>query len=164
MANEQKNAKALTPWRPLFMDPGRWEREMDRMMEDFFGPRTRPWWPERWFGGEELELTAPAVDMFEEKDEIIIKAEIPGIEKNNIEVSLSDHLLTIKGEKKKEEEVKREHYYRSERSYGSFIRTLPVPSEVRADKIKANFKNGVLEVHLPKTEEAKAKAIKVKVE
>ncbi len=109
-------------------------------------------------------MTTPAVDMFEEKNEIVVKAEIPGIDKNNIEVQLSDHLLTIKGEKKKEEEDKREHYYRSERSYGSFMRTLPVPAEVRADKIKASFKNGVLEVYLPKTEEAKAKDIKVKVE
>ncbi len=164
MANHERETKAVTPWRPSFTGLSRWERDMDRMMEDFFGRRARPWWPERWFGGEELEVTAPAVDMFEEKNEIVVKAEIPGIDKNNIEVQLSDHLLTIKGEKKKEEEDKREHYYRSERSYGSFMRTLPVPAEVRADKIKASFKNGVLEVHLPKTEEAKAKDIKVKVE
>jgi HSP20 family protein len=104
------------------------------------------------------------VDVFEEKDDIVVKAEIPGIDKDNIEVNLSDHILTIKGQKKKEEEVKEENYYRSERSYGSFVRTLELPKEVHADKVKANFKNGVLEVRMPKTEEAKAKEIKVQVE
>jgi len=141
-----------------------WERDMDRMLEDFFGRRTRPWWPERWSRTDELELRAPAVDVFEEKDDIVVKAELPGIEKDNIEVNLTDHTLTIKGEKKKEEEVKEENYYRSERSYGSFMRTVDLPKDVRADKVKAAFKNGILEVRMPKTEEAKAKEIKVKVE
>jgi HSP20 family protein len=104
------------------------------------------------------------VDLFEDKNEIVIKAELPGMEKENVEVKLTDHMLTIKGEKKKEEEVKEENYYRSERSYGSFIRTLELPADVHADKVKASFKNGVLEVRLPKTEEAKTKEVKVKVE
>lgn len=109
-------------------------------------------------------MRAPAVDLFEEKDDIVVKAEIPGIDKDSINVNLSDHTLTIKGEKKKEEEVKEENYYRSERSYGSFVRTLELPKDVHADKVKATFKNGVLEVRMPKTEEAKAREIKVKVE
>ena len=155
--------KAVAPRRSI-MDLGRWERDMDRMMEDFFGRRMRPWWPERWFGGEEFDMRTPAVDLFEEKDDIVVKAEIPGMDKDNINVNLSDHTLTIKGEKKKEEEVKEENYYRSERSYGSFVRTLELPKDVHADKVKATFKNGVLEVRMPKTEEAKAKEIKVKVE
>jgi len=158
-----KETKAVAPRRPI-MDLGRWERDMDRMMEDFFGRKFRPWWPERWFRADEFDIRAPVVDVFEEKDDIVVKAEIPGIDKDNIEVNLSDHILTIKGQKKKEEEVKEENYYRSERSYGSFIRTLELPKEVHADKVKANFKNGVLEVRMPKTEEAKAKEIKVKVE
>jgi len=141
-----------------------WERDMDQMLEDFFGRRTRPWWPERWSRGGELDVRIPAVDVFEEKDDIVVKAELPGMEKENIEVNLADHSLTIKGEKKKEEEVKEENYYRSERSYGSFMRTVDLPKDVRADKIKAAFKNGILEVRMPKTEEAKAKEIKVKVE
>jgi len=157
---KEKETKAVTPWRP-FMDLARWERDMERMMEDFFGRRPR--WPERWFGNE-LEITAPAVDVFEEKDEIVVKAELPGMDKENIEVNLTDHHLTIKGEKKKEEEVKEENYYRAERSYGSFLRTLELPKDVHADKVKASFKNGILEVRLPKTEEAKAKEIKVKVD
>jgi HSP20 family protein len=111
-----------------------------------------------------MEISVPAVDLFEEKDEIVVKAELPGIEKDQIEVNVADHQLTIKGEKKKEEEVKEKDYYRCERSYGSFLRTLELPKDVHADKVKAVFKNGVLEVRLPKTEEAKAKEIKVKIE
>lgn len=93
-----------------------------------------------------------------------LRRRLPGIEKDNVEVNLTDHTLTIKGEKKKEEEVKEENYYRAERSYGSFLRTLDLPKDVHADKVKASFKNGILEVRMPKTEEAKAKEIKVKVE
>jgi HSP20 family protein len=160
---KEKETKAVAPRRP-FMDLSRWERDMERMMEDFFGRRTRPWWPERWFRTEEMELAAPAVDLYEEKDDIVVKAELPGMDKDNIEVNLTDHTLTIKGEKKKEEEVKEENYYRSERSYGSFLRTLELPKGVHTDKVKASFKNGILEVRLPKTEEAKAKEVKVKVD
>jgi HSP20 family protein len=161
MAEKKEETKAVTPWRP-FMDLTRWERDMGRMMEDFFGRRPR--WPERWFRADELEIAAPAVDLFEEKDDIVVKAELPGMEKDNIEVNLTDHHLTIKGEKKKEQEVKEENYYRAERSYGSFLRTLELPKDVRGDKVKASFKNGILEVRLPKTEEAKTKEIKVKVD
>ncbi|HEX7233103.1 MAG TPA: Hsp20/alpha crystallin family protein [Candidatus Binatia bacterium] len=158
---KEKETKAVAAWRP-FMDLSRWERDMDRMMEGFFDRRMRPWWP--WPRGESVEFAAPAVDLYEEKDDIVVKAELPGIDKNNIEVSLSDHHLTIKGEKKKEEEVKEETYIRSERSYGAFVRTLELPAEVHGEKVKASFKNGILEVRLPKTEEAKAKEIKVKVD
>ena len=160
---KEKEAKAVAPWRP-FAGLTRWDREMDRMMEDFFGRRMRPWWPERWLRGEAEEITAPAVDVYEEKDDIVVKAELPGIEKNDIEVNLSDSLLTLKGEKKKEEKIEEENYYRSERSYGAFVRSVQLPAEVHADKVKAAFKNGILEVRLPKTEEAKRKEIKVKVD
>ena len=94
----------------------------------------------------------------------MVKAELPGMDKENIEVNLTDHTLTIKGEKKKEDEVKEENYYRCERSYGSFLRTVELPKDVHADKVKASFKNGILEVRMPKTEEAKSKEIKVKVD
>src|SRR4029079_6526356 len=118
MAGKEKETKAVAPWRP-FMDLTRWEREMDRMMDEYFGRRTRPWWPQRWFGGEDMDVTAPAVDMFEEKDDIVVKAYIRGMTKDNIEVNLTDHTLTEK-----------ENYLRSERSYGSFVRTLPLPTDV----------------------------------
>jgi HSP20 family protein len=163
MARQEKETKAVAPRRP-FTDLTRWETEMDRMMDDFFGRRRRSWWPERWFRPDIEEISAPAVDLYEEKDDIVVKAELPGINKDDVEVNLSDHTLTIKGEKKHEKEIKEENYYRSERSYGSFIRTLELPKDVHSDKVKASFKNGVLEVRLPKTEEAKAKEIKVKVE
>lgn len=160
MAKEIKKAgkkgSGLIPWRP--------ERDIDQMFEDFLGRRLRPLWPERWWPATGMEITTPTVDLYEEKDDIVVKVELPGLEKDNIEVDLTDNRLTIKGEKKKEEEVKKENYYRSERSYGSFIRTLELPRDVQADKIKAAFKNGVLEVRLPKTEEAKKKETKVKID
>ena len=104
------------------------------------------------------------MDLYEEKDEIVAKVELPGMEKDDIEVNIIDHRLTVKGEKKKEKEIKEENFYRSERSYGSFIRALDLPKEVQAEKAQASFKAGVLEIWLPKTEEAKKKEIKVKVE
>ena len=79
-------------------------------------------------------------------------------------MNLSGHRLTIKGEKKQEEEVKKEGYYRAEHSYGSFLRALELPTEVQSDKVKAAFKNGILEIRLPKTEEAMKKETKVKVD
>jgi len=160
---KENETKAVARRRP-FMTLPRWERDMERMIEEFFGRRMRPWWPEKWFRNEGMEPTTPAVDFYEEKDEIVVKAELPGLDKNNIEVNLTNHTLTIKGEKRKEEEVKEKNYYRSERSYGSFVRTLELPTDVHADRVKATFKDGVLEVRLPKTEEAKKKEIKVKVD
>ena len=160
--SKEKETKAVTPWRP-FMDLARWD-DMDRMMDDFFSRRVRPWWPENWFRTGEPGARVPAVDLFEEKDDIVVKAELPGMCKDDIEVKLGDHTLTIRGEKKKEEEIKDENYYRSERSYGSFVRTLELPTDIHADKVKATFKNGILEVRVPKTEAAKTKEIKVKVD
>jgi HSP20 family protein len=157
-----KEGRELAPWRP-FSDLTRWERDMERMMDSFFDRRMRPWWPERWFGSE-APMTGPALDVYEDKDDLVVKAELPGLDKDNVEVDLTDHTLIIKGEKKKEEEAKEENYYRSERSYGTFVRTLQLPKDVQADKVKASFKNGILEVRMPKTEEAKAKEIKVQVE
>ena len=110
-----------------------------------------------------MEVKPPIVDVFEEKDDIVVKAELPGMEKDNIEVNLAAHTMTIKGEKKKEDEIKEENYYRAARSYGSFLRTLDLPKDVR-DKVKASFKNGILEIRMPKTEEAKTKEVKVKVD
>ena len=161
--SKEKEARAVAPWRP-FMGLTGWERDMDALLEDFFGRRARPWWPERWFRTDEAEARPPVLDVFEEKDDIVVKAELPGMEKENLEVNLTDHTLTIKGEKKREEETKKENYYRAERTYGSFLRSLELPKEVHADKVKASFKNGILEVRMPTTEEAKAKEVKVKVE
>jgi HSP20 family protein len=158
-----KKTRALVP-RRASTELSRREGDMDRMFEDFLGRRLRPFWPERWWPAPSMKITTPAVDLYEEKDDIVVKAELPGMEKDNIKVNLSGDRLTIKGEKKQEEEVKKEGYYRSERSYGSFVRTLELPREVQTDKVKAAFKNGILEIRLPKTEEAKKKETKVKVD
>lgn len=140
-----------------------WERQVHELFDDLHRllPVPRWWGGERWPAVEDLHV--PAVDVFETADEIVVTAEAAGISKDDLEVSLSDTTLTIKGEKKKEHEIKEEHYYRSERSFGSFLRTVDLPATVRPDAATATFKDGVLEVRLPKTEEAKRKTIQVKV-
>jgi HSP20 family protein len=160
---KHKETKALASWRP-FMDLPRWESEMDRMMDEFFGRRLRPRWPFLAPRGAEEEFISPSVDVYEDKDDIVVKAEVPGLDKNDIEVKISDSEVTLKGEKKKEEKIDEENYYRCERSYGAFLRSVDLPIGVHADQAKASFKNGILEIRLPKSEEAKAKEIKVKID
>lgn len=140
--------------------------EMERRFEDFFrkpfsliGPT---WWPR--LGIPELEEITPTVDIYEEAGDVVIKADLPGMKKENIDVNISGDTVTISGEKKKEEKVEKKNYYSIERSYGSFKRTFRMPAEVQADKAKANFKDGVLELRVPKTEEAKKKEKKVAIE
>jgi HSP20 family protein len=133
-------------------------------MDQFFGRPLTPWWPERWLGTERTEINAPSVDVYVEKDDVVIKAELPGLEKDDIQVNLSNHTLTLKGEKRREEKIKEEDYICSERAYGSFSRTLELPGDVQGEKVKASFKNGVLEIRLPVAETAKPKTVKVKVE
>jgi HSP20 family protein len=166
MAQKAKAARsrAVTPWEPLFMDPKRWEREIDRVAEELFGPKMRPWWPSIWSWGVNPEPIMPAVDVYEEKDDIVVKAELPGVQKDNIEVRISDSELTLKGEKHKEEKVEEAAYYQCELYYGAFIRTLQLPAEVEADKITASFKGGVLEIRLPRSPEAKSKEVKIKID
>ncbi len=150
---------ALMRWSP--------PKEIESWFEEFFEePFSLRMWRKfpKWRKLRELEGISPSVDMYDSKDEIVVKAEIPGVEKENINISLTDSTLTIKGEMKKEEETKEEDYYYSERSYGSFGRMLSLPAKVQADKIKASFRNGILEIHLPKAEEAKPKEVKVEVE
>lgn len=135
-----------------------WEREFDRWLDEMrnFG------WPRLW-GERSLRVTLPAVDVYEEKDAIVVKAEVPGLDKDEVEVQVSGSVLTIKGEKRKQEEVKDQHYYRSERSYGAFSRTLELPAEVKAEAATAVLKNGVLEIRLPRSEAARPRQIKVSV-
>ncbi len=151
-------ARALSPLRA-------WEREVERMFEDFpalHWPRLRALEPFRL--SRELRLQPPSLDMYEEKGDVIVKAEMPGMAREDIEITLSDSTLTLKGEKNKKEEVKEKDYYRCEREYGSFLRTVKLPTEVKAEGVKATFKDGVLEVRLPKSAEAKKKEINVKVQ
>lgn len=105
----------------------------------------------------------PPVDIFETGDSIVIKAELPGISKEDITLEVKENTLSIKGEKKFEKDVKEESYHRVERSYGAFQRAFALPSTVQQDKVKAKFRDGILEVTIPKAEEAKPKQIKVDV-
>lgn len=107
---------------------------------------------------------SPDVDIYETKDSIIVKADLPGIQKDKVKVEVKDNVLTIRGERKEEKEINGNNVYRVERQYGEFYRSFSLPGKVDASKIKAKYKDGILEVTLPKPEEAKGKEIKVEVE
>jgi HSP20 family protein len=145
----------LTPWRP-FRELTTFRDEMDRIWDRFFGelPSVEPFRAE-W---------TPSLDVSETKDNFVVKAEVPGMDAKDIDISLAGDLLTIKGEKKQEKEEKDESYQRVERRYGAFTRTVRLPQEVQSDKIKADYKNGVLKITLPKSEEAKKREIKITVD
>ncbi len=116
-------------------------------------------------GSEDDELRMgtwmPVVDMFDDDDKIVIKAELPGMDKKDISVDVENRVLTLSGERNYENEVKEESYYRRERAYGRFKRAFNLPAEVDSDQIKADFKDGVLKVEIPKPEEQKPKQITV---
>ena len=154
-------ARELTVWKPFgelapFRDFEWMRRDMDRLWNSFFERGT--------LRSEEGGEWLPSLDVAETKNEIVVKAEVPGLEPKDIDISLSDGLLTIKGEKKQEREEKEKNYHLVERSYGSFARSIRLPNEVQSDKINASYKNGVLKIVLPKSEEAKKKEIKIKVQ
>jgi HSP20 family protein len=169
MSTGAKKEKTLEPKSLALRRPSdvvlRLEQDTEQMFQEFFRhPFFRFWGPERWWPGRSLSPQIPAVDVYEEKDDLIVKAEVPGLTKEDLEVSLSESVLTIKGERKKEEEVQRDSYYQNELSYGSFVRTVELPVEVKTDQVKAFFKDGILEIRLPKTEDAKSKTIKLKID
>ena len=105
----------------------------------------------------------PAVDIFETPEAIVLKAELPGITAQDISVEVKDNILTLKGEKRLEKETKEENYHRMERSYGSFQRAFTLPGTVQQEKAKAKFKDGILEISLPKADEARPRQIKVEM-
>ncbi len=151
---------SIVKWSPL-KELEDMRKDIERMFEEFFEPfprRRRRWWPRM-----EAGVIVPNIDVYDKKGEIVVKAELPGVEKDQIELTVTKDSLTIKGEIKKDEEVKDEDYYAREISYGAFSRTINLPAEVNADQAKATFKNGILEIILPKKEEAKPKEIKVEV-
>jgi HSP20 family protein len=144
--------KALAPWSGTTA----LRREMDRLLDRFW-EGDFPEWPS--FG----EWT-PKLDVADTKDAILVKAEVPGIDPKEIEVTVQDQVLTIKGEKREEKEERDEHRYWAERSYGSFARAIRLPAPVEAGKVTATFKNGLLTVKLPKGATAKGTMIPVKAE
>lgn len=115
----------------------------DRASDDFSGAR------------------APLVDIFEDGDDLVIRAEIPGVEKDNVDIRVEDGTLVLSGERKRDEELKDENSYRVERSYGKFSRSFRLPTTVDASKIVAQYKDGVIEIKLPKLAEAKPRKIKI---
>ena len=146
---------AIVRWEP-FRDLLTTQREFDRLFKEAFSPMsgetevsTRSW--------------APPVDIYETDDAIVLKAELPGIDPKDVEVRVEDNTLYLKGERKYEKEVKEQNYHRIERSYGSFARSFSLPSSINAEKVKAEYKDGLLTLTMPKREEAKPKTIKIDV-
>jgi HSP20 family protein len=147
----------LTRWEPL--------REMEDLqsrLSTLFGrtPMMR-----RGNGKESITLPewTPLADITEDDMEYVIKAELPELKKEDVKVTVENGVLTISGERKFEKEEKKKKYHRVERGYGSFVRTFALPEDADADRVKAQFKQGILEVHLPKNEKAKPKQIEVNV-
>jgi HSP20 family protein len=132
--------------------------EMDRLWDAFLFGR-----PQR-RGFQEMVEWLPAVDVTEMKSEIVVNAEIPGMDAKDIDISLNEGTLIIRGEKKQEKEDKEEDYHLIERRYGTFTRSIPLPKEVDSNRASASYKNGVLKVRLPKSVEAAKKEVKIKVE
>jgi HSP20 family protein len=144
---------AIIRWDP-FRDLMTLREKMNRLFEETFITR-----------GEEKELVSgtwtPSVDIYETENALILSAEIPGIEENNIEIKIEDNTLTLHGERKFEKETKEENYHRIERAYGSFHRSFTLPNYINQDKIKAEHENGILKITMPKKTELKPRKIKV---
>jgi len=127
---------------------------MNRLFDSFFG---------RSVGGTSERAWAPVADMYETKDELVIKLELPGMNEKDVQVSITGDLLYIKGQRLESEEVKQEQYFRAERWTGRFERIFQLPIPVQADKVRAAYRDGVLTVTLPKVEAVKPKEIKIDV-
>ncbi len=149
-----KPGNEVSTWSP-FRDLVNMEREVGRLFDGLFND----------FDGDGNMMTSwsPRADVIENKDSYFIKAELPGVNKNDVKITVRENILTIKGEKNAEKEEKDHNYHRIERSYGGFERSFSLPNNVKGDKIDAAYKDGVLTVTLPKVEEAKPKEIEVKV-
>jgi len=146
---------AIVRWEP-FRDLVTAQRDFDRLFRDAFSSQ---------FGETELSTRswAPPVDIYETEEAIVLKAELPGVDPKDVEVRVEDNTLYLKGERKFEKEVKEQNYHRVERSYGSFARSFSLPNSISTDKVKAEFKDGLLTLTMPKREEAKPKTIKIDV-
>ncbi len=145
-------------------DPFELLEEMEAEMERFWRRWPCGGWPRLPRRREEGAITwTPSVDVYEKNGELVVKAELPGVKKEDIEVLLEDGDLVIRGERKAEREVKEEDYYRMERLYGSFYRRLPLPDEAQADKIQANYTDGVLEVRIPLQAKQKAEPKRIEI-
>ena len=148
----------LTKWEPFKnWDPFRELSEFQNRLGSFFGqsPVHQEGVPAQW---------TPAVDIVEDDKEFVVKAELPEVKKSEVQVTVENGLLTIRGERKFEREENKKRYHRLERAYGSFTRCFSLPEGADATKVRAEFKDGLLQIHMPKSEAAKPKHIEVKVE
>ena len=147
-----KRARTLVPAESVWpRDIFRWFDEFDPL---FFSPTVDP----HRFNGE----WTPAVDVFERNGDLVVMAEIPGIDAKELDVTVEDNVLRLRGERKHESETEKEGYYRHERFHGTFERSIPLPAEVETEKIDATYTDGVLEIVLPKAAETAARRIEVK--
>lgn len=148
--------KSLVPWRPSVF--GNFRDEMDTLLERFFGrPLAEP-------NGETAAVWQPRCDVEETDKEILVKTDLPGVDPKEVDISVRDNVLTIRGEKKEKKEEKKKDYHRVERLIGHFYRELPLPADADADKISANSANGVVVVTIPKRPGAQPKKITVNAE
>ena len=148
---------ALVKWDP-FRDVAVLQNRINRMFDDSFGPsRDRE---------DEMNMCAwrPAVDIYETETGVILAVELPGVGKKNVAVEVKDNILTLKGERLSKPEIKEENYYRQERCYGSFQRSFTLHHNIQPNLIKATFKDGMLEIEIPRPEEEQPKQITVNVE
>jgi len=140
-------------WDP-FRDLATLRERMNRLFEEAYTSR-----------GEEKDMVAstwnPSVDIYETENELVLKAELPGIDENDIEIKIEDNTITLRGDRKFEKETKEENYHRIERSYGSFYRSFTLPRNIDQDKIKAESETGILKVTMPKKAELKPKKVKI---
>ena len=144
---------AMNRWDP-FRDLGSLQDRMNRLFDD----AGRGWRHE-----EPAATTtwSPAVDIFETEGEIVVKAELPGVDRKDITLHLENNVLTLKGERRFEKETKEENYHRIERAYGGFSRSFSIPATVDEEKIRADYRDGILKIALPKKEQAKPKQIRI---
>jgi HSP20 family protein len=154
----------LTRWEPfsairrrgldVFGELTGMQQEMNRLFDEFFGERQTEMAECSW---------TPMVDVSETETEIRVRAELPGLNQDNIAINLQENVLTLTGEKKQEQKEEQENFHRVERCYGSFTRSFTLPTAVKNDTVQATFKNGVLLITLPKAEEAKPKKIAINI-
>ena len=144
---------SLIRWDP-FDDLASLRESMDKLFEEFFSRRPR---------GAAVTAWQPAVELYETDTEVVVRAELPGVDPKDVDITVTEDTLTIKGEARTEQEEKGRNYYRRELRYGSFLRTLALPEEVQGDKARATYRNGILEIRVPKSERARPRTVKVEV-
>jgi len=147
---------SLTRWNPeVDLFRGRFDRMFNQMLQDIWGTPA---------AGEEVatRLWSPIVDVKETEEALHFMVELPGLKKEDVEITLENNVLSIAGERKFEKEAKGETYHRLERTYGAFSRSFTLPTNVRTDKVEAAFNDGVLNIHLPKMEESKPRKISIR--